>query len=357
MKNKSDSELRYYIENKEKYWGEEVLEAQKELERREQAKLKSEHIDSVEIESVEEDGFPQKPTEEIRKQSIYRSLISMGIFIGAFYLIFNWELIYIIVLTVVILIHEIGHYLAMRIFNYKDLGIFFVPLVGAYASGTKENISQKQNIIILLSGPLPGIIIGLILYYIGIQDKNEFLLRTSNIFILINLFNLLPIMPLDGGRVLKSLFFENNEIVSKIFIIISIAVVSYYCIDSQSYFLLIIPFFLLMQLVAQSQVKKVKKSIEEKGLSLDKSFSELTNNEYWLIRDEIGIHIKQLQRYITPKRYIVSENENKIINEIKAIVNKRSLNDLNISEKILITALWVLSFIVPLAIIGLNYIR
>lgn len=308
------------------------------------------NIDNQE-KTEEFEKFPPKPIEEIKQQSIISSLISLGLFIVTFYLIFKWDLKYILILSGVILLHEAGHYLAMRIFNYKDLGIFFMPLIGAFATGTKENVSQKQRIIVLLSGPLPGIIIGLILYYFGMKEQSEFLLKTSNIFILLNLFNLLPVMPLDGGQLLKSMFFENNEIISKIFILISIGLLTYYSFSSQSYLLLIIPLFLLMQLHSQSQIKKVKLSAERKGINLDKSYNELTDEEYWLIRDEIGTHLKYFGQYIIPKKYIIDKNESKIIKQVKSIIQKRPTKDLKIFGKILIIVLWILTFIIPFTII------
>lgn len=299
--------------------------------------------------------FPDKPIEEIKEQSIRQSVISMVLFIGAFYLIFKWDFTYILVLAGVLLLHEIGHYIAMRIFKYKDLGIFFIPLLGAFASGSKTNISQKQNVIILLAGPLPGVIIGLILYYYGLRDENEFLIRTSNIFIFLNLFNLLPIMPLDGGRIIKSMFFENNEIINKIFIFISIAVLTLYSLSSHSYFLLIIPVLLILQLSTQAQIKNVKRGISEKGITINKSFEELTNEEYWIIRDEIGIHMKSFARFITPKSYIVSDYENRIIKQVKSIVQLKPTKDLGIGRKIFITMIWISAFLLPLITIIIYY--
>lgn len=380
MIDKSESDLRYYIENKEQFEEEAIQAAQWELEKRglieSQPEPEMENKESIvedlivpeeqivnenNLETIAEpeeiQGFPQKPIDETKQQSINRSLMSLGLFIGAFYLIFRWDFTYILVLAGVLFIHEIGHYLAMRIFKYKDLGIFFIPLVGAFATGTKDNISQKQRVIILLSGPFPGVIIGLILYYFGLRDQNDFLLRTSNIFILLNLFNLLPVMPLDGGRVLKNMFFENNEIISKIFIFISIAVLTYYSLTSQSYFLLIIPFFLLMQLSSQSQVKKVKTEAKSKGINLDKSYDELTDEEYWLIRDEIGTHMKYYERFITLKRYVMADNESKIIKQVKNIIQKKSTKDLKVIGKIFITISWILTFIIPLIVIAIYYIR
>ena len=303
------------------------------------------------------EGYPTKPIEETKKQSLNNSLISMGLFIAAFYLIFKWEFTYILVLAGVIFIHEIGHFLAMRIFKYNDLGIFFVPLIGAFATGQKDTISQRQNVIISLAGPLPGVIIGVILYYFGLRDSNEFVIRTSNIFIFLNLFNLIPIMPLDGGRLIKSMFFDNNELINKIFLFLSIIVLSIYSLYTQSYFLLVIPFFLLTQIRNQSQVSKIKEGLDKKAIGIDKSYEELSDKEYWLIRDEIGTHMKYFNRFITPKRYIKSDNEQRIIKQVKAIVQKKPLKDLKIFAKILIILLWIMTFIVPFVMIVEYYMR
>ena len=71
-----------------------------------------------------------------------------------------WTLV--LVLTTVVIIHEFGHFFAMKIYKYQDLGMFFIPLLGAYVSGKKQEVSQKQSAIILLAGPLPGSFLGMI---------------------------------------------------------------------------------------------------------------------------------------------------------------------------------------------------
>ena len=379
MTGKSDEDLKYYIENKGLFQDELILAAQWELEKRGLIETVSEPEVSVKADEnglaksgnkesedlVHDDKqfnivtreFPPKPDEVLKKPNINSSLISLLLFIGGFYLIFRWDITYILVITGVIFIHEMGHYFAMKMFNYKDLGIFFVPMIGALATGTKDNISQRQRVVVLLAGPLPGVVIGLIIYYFGLREANDFLLRLSQIFILINLFNLLPVMPLDGGRMLKSMFFENNDIISNLFIFISIVLLTYFSIKSASYFLLIIPFALLMQLNSQAQIKKVRKAIADKGLDIDRSYSELSDEEYWLIRDEIGRQMNYYNRLITPGNYVVSQNENRIIKQVRLIIQKKPVKDLRIFGKVLFTVLWLLTFIVPLIVIAFYYIR
>jgi len=299
--------------------------------------------------------FPEKPHFDLKKPSFGKSFLSFVVFIAAFFLIFDWDIKYIIVITVVLLIHELGHFIAMKIYNYKDLNIFFIPLIGAIASGTKNTISQKQNAIILLAGPLPGVIIGTMLLIIGHDIGNKFLFNSASIFITLNLFNLLPIIPLDGGRLIKTLFFESNATINKIFLLISIVVMILLAIYLESYFLLIIPFFLIGQLSIQSSNQKIIFNLKAKGVEMDKTFDELTNREYWLIRDEIGLNNKYLKKFIEPKKYVVSDNEKKIINQVKEIIQKKPIKDLKVGGKILFLSTWLISFIIPFVLIALYY--
>lgn len=325
-----------------------------------QDEVVSQTLEETSLNSFEQSNdlneFPPKPLEEPSKKTLNKSLVSLALFIASFYFIFKWDFIYILALAGVLLIHELGHYVAMRAFKYKDLSIFFVPLVGAFASGSKDSISQKQNIIILLAGPIPGVIIGMVLYFMGLQNESQFLIRVSNIFIFLNLFNLLPIMPLDGGKVIKTMFFDSNEIINTVFIVLSIVGMAFISFALESYFLLIVPFFLIMQLSNQSQVKKVKMGALNAGIDLDKSYEELSDNEYWLIRDEIASHMKYFSRSISPKNYVLAPNENGIVNQVKSIIQKKPIKDLKVGGKILVTVLWLLMFILPAIIILLYYV-
>src|ERR1043166_929806 len=112
-------------------------------------------------------GYPPKPELENKKGNVWvRSITSLALYllIGYYFFSANWMLL--LILTCIVIFHELGHFLAMKAFHYKELGIFFIPLLGAYASGTKREISQKQSAIILLAGPLPGIIVGIVLFLV-----------------------------------------------------------------------------------------------------------------------------------------------------------------------------------------------
>ncbi|MCB0843237.1 MAG: site-2 protease family protein [Bacteroidetes bacterium] len=351
MTMKDDSLLEYYLKNPQMFPDEEVQAARWELEKRGIISDDKQPPVKEELENSETIIFPPKPAENSQERSFSRSLLSLALFIVAFYFMFKWDFTSIFILVGVLLIHEAGHLLAMKYFDYKELSMFFVPLVGALAMGSKDQISQKQSIIISMAGPVPGIILGIITYLLFIQTESAFLEETAYIFIVLNLFNLLPVMPLDGGRVLKTTFFEKNDMLSKIFIILSIALLSYYFFSIESYFLLIIPAFLFLQFMGQSSFKRIREDMAEKNFDVNKSYNELTDEEYWRMREEIGVNGSSYSNYIIPNHYEVSEKEPKIIQFIKSILYKKPIMDLGIGGKMLVVTIWVLSFLVPLGVL------
>ena len=131
-----------------------------------------------------------------------------------------------LLILLILLIHESGHWLGMKLFKYKDVQMFFIPGFGAAVSGTEATPNAKQKAIVSLMGPIPGIIIGigcLIAFFI---TQIEILGLAADLFIMINAFNLLPFTPLDGGRFLEAVLFTRHpraEIVFKALAIAGIA--------------------------------------------------------------------------------------------------------------------------------------
>lgn len=303
-----------------------------------------------------ERAYPPKPELELLEKNKWLPLISMLIFVVGFAVFYQWKLSYIAMVTGVILVHELGHAIAMKIFNYNDVSILFIPFLGGLASGNKQEISQKQESIILLAGPVPGILIGIMLRILPLSESIDFT-GLSNTFIFLNVFNLLPIYPLDGGRLLKLLFFEKNDVISKVFLFISMGLMVFVAISTKSYALLIIPFFLTMQITAQIQLGKLKKSLTEKGIQIRQSYDDLSDKDYWLMRDEIAMHISSFARIISPGVYEVSEREAQVIKYIQTVLRKPAASDVSPFNLLWITMVWIISFALPLVLVALEYLK
>ena len=298
--------------------------------------------------------FPPKPrviSGNSKEKSIQSTLISAIGFILLFHFVFDWAFIDIIILTGVIFIHELGHFFAMKTFNYSNLKIFFIPLLGALTSGSKKITSQKQEAIVLLAGPVPGIIIGGALLFVAKNTNNNLISSAASIFIFINIFNLLPVIPLDGGRLINTLFFNSNTKIKKTFVIISIIMLSSYALFTKSYMLIIISVLLLVSLKNDSKNNAFKALLTSKFFNTNKDYDEVSNKEYWLIRDQLALSESSYLKYITPGKYEYSENEQIIFKRIEAILTRAPLEDLSVAQKILFSLLWLVAILLPLIII------
>ncbi len=111
------------------------------------------------------------------------------------------------VLLAIVLFHELGHYLAMRTLGYVDTTIFFVPFLGGVAAGRKDDATIAQRMIVLLAGPVPGLLLACAFAVVGPRSWGR---ETAFLVAAVNLFNLLPMLPLDGGQIAHMLFFARR---------------------------------------------------------------------------------------------------------------------------------------------------
>jgi Zn-dependent protease len=117
-----------------------------------------------------------------------------------------WNVFIAAVILAAITFHEAGHALAMRRFGYRDVHVFFVPLLGAMTVGRAAATTVRDRLAVLLAGPVPGLWLGVVLLAIDQTYGPVTVLRISAFALLIlNGLNLLPFTPLDGGRALESL--------------------------------------------------------------------------------------------------------------------------------------------------------
>ncbi|CAA6803630.1 MAG: Unknown protein [uncultured Sulfurovum sp.] len=170
----------------------------------------------------------EKPTEKTREQKIQTFLISGLGFVLVFGLLgIPWATLPLLI--VILIVHELGHYFAMRYFGYQDTSIFFIPFFGAAAKGDKEHVTPFEEYIVSLAGPLPGIIIGVgIFMYVGgsTELKEISWVQQYALFsIILNYLNLLPIYPLDGGKIVQSLLFTRYPKAQFYFFLLSFVVI------------------------------------------------------------------------------------------------------------------------------------
>jgi len=116
-----------------------------------------------------------------------------------------------IALILCLVFHEYGHIKAMKYFGLKTKGIYLIPFVGGLALSDDKINTRWQDIVISIMGPFFGLILSLACL-VGYWITDIEILAGLAVFnALLNLFNMLPVLPLDGGHVLKSIAFSINS--------------------------------------------------------------------------------------------------------------------------------------------------
>jgi len=302
--------------------------------------------------------YPPKYQKQEQRANVWlRSFTSLALYLILGYYIFpSYRML--LLITAIVIIHELGHFLAMKYYRYSDLGIFFIPLLGAYVSGTKREVSQIQSAVILLAGPLPGIILGIIFYFIDKNSSIDYFFHTplSNIallFILLNIINLLPIYPLDGGQLLNRVFLDEESIISKLFIFISAALMCWaaWKLSSSGHLvylvLLIFPAMMLLRLRTDKKMDNAEKRFEQDGINADTSYEELLDEDYWKMRNILIEEHPAFKDVPKAPPYEYSSREEKVMTTIQSLLHRHVIQDMSIAGKVFIFLIWVSALAAP----------
>lgn len=165
----------------------------------------------------------------------------------------------------ILLLHEGGHLLGMWAFGFSDLRMFFLPFFGAAVSGSKPGASAVVRSIVSLLGPVPGIVIALIAAsFVDIGDfpKTPFPIEAQAVLmlVLLNGFNLVPILPLDGGRLFQTLLFSRTPILDVLFRVVAVGALGWVAFRGMPIFG-VPAFFMLVGLRQQAKL-----AFEARGL-------------------------------------------------------------------------------------------
>jgi Zn-dependent protease len=118
----------------------------------------------------------------------------------------------ILVLVAVLLFHELGRLAAMKVFGYRDVQMLFIPLTGAAVSGRETNPSRGTRVIVSLCGPVPGIVVGLFCTILFMATGRSGFVDAARAFLVLNTFNLLPLVPFDGGHCVEAILFSRTPV-------------------------------------------------------------------------------------------------------------------------------------------------
>lgn len=288
-----------------------------------------------------ESYYPPKPVlvEKERRGSLAVTVFTLVLFILTFAWLLNDDYALIFMLVGVLLIHELGHFLMMKIFNYKNVRMLFVPLMGAFVHGKKDIYSQKERALVLLAGPIPGIVLGLTGVYYAYSNEIPWMLEFGFIFILINLMNLIPLDPLDGGQLLKNMFFGNFEIMQLVFSLLSSLAVIGFGWYMQEWIIVGFGFFLGLRVRNIQKLYTIRKELKEENLAYVSTYNELSNKDFAGIKSVVMENTPALKVY---EEQAPQEKFNAIIaSQVNGVLIAPTKKDAGFIFNLIVLILWL----------------
>jgi Zn-dependent protease len=124
---------------------------------------------------------------------------TMVLAIGGYTLVFGWP--FAVGFVLLIFAHEMGHYVAARQRGLDVGAPVFIPFLGAYIALKDRPHDAETEAYVAYAGPFIGSLACFLVYFASRYFDSRLLLAIAQSGFLINLFNLIPISPLDGGRI------------------------------------------------------------------------------------------------------------------------------------------------------------
>jgi Zn-dependent protease len=120
-------------------------------------------------------------------------------------LVFGWR--FAVGLVVLLFIHEMGHALVMKLKGIPIGGLIFIPMLGAAVTMRQMPQNAKDEAEVGIAGPIAGAMASGVCLFLAQVDPNPVSIWAALAYFgfFLNLFNLIPIVPFDGGRVLAAI--------------------------------------------------------------------------------------------------------------------------------------------------------
>lgn len=292
--------------------------------------------------------YPQKPTlEESKEKSSWKTtVVSLFLFIVTFIYFFSDQISFIVILVIALIIHELGHFLFMKLFRYEDVSMVFVPMMGAFVNGKKKKYSQFESLVVVAAGPFPGMILGFLLILLHTQSPNELYFLSAVVFLALNSINLLPLDPLDGGQILRLLMSKQSDLFLLIFSLLSSLILISIGFLLENWFMMGFGFFLAIRVRNSQKRYYIRKIFREKKINYILDYNDLSNKEFAAMKEVILNENKLLN-----KLNEMSEDEHSqsmLAKQVDSYLLAPMDIDAHILFKLAIIVFWITSFVAPI---------
>jgi Zn-dependent protease len=292
------------------------------------------------------DIYPQKPLiDKVKIESNWGlTFFSLVLFVGTFLFLFKDQLRFVLFLILVLFVHEMGHFIFMKLFKYENVRMLFIPLMGAFVQGSKEKYSQKESFVVISAGPFPGILIGSTILIFASIYQQEWMVELSFLFLFLNVINLLPIDPLDGGQLFKLFVNKKRDLFLMLFALTSSLLMIFVGWMIDSYIILAFGFLMGFKVRGFQRNFHLRKVLDAKHIRYESTYNELTNEEYAKIKEVLIEETPALKKFLS-----ISEenNDDLLASHVNSALLAPVKKDAKLILKGTIVFLWLLSLSLP----------
>ena len=151
---------------------------------------------------VDSTGFWPRLRGVLRRPWVVKTLLTIASLLAGAWLM---DVPLAVALLGLMVVHEQGHLWAIRRCGLRSGGMYLIPFVGGLAIG-EQPAAPGQAAFIALMGPLAVLLVSLVLCGAYLLDGSRLLGLTASLGLIITLIDLLPLYPLDGGRLVVATF-------------------------------------------------------------------------------------------------------------------------------------------------------
>jgi Zn-dependent protease len=137
------------------------------------------------------------------KLKLLTTVGTMLVSVAAYSFVFGWT--FAVGFVLLLLVHEMGHVIQLRREGIKASAPMFIPFLGAVISAKSLGRNALAEARVGLAGPILGSLGSAACILIWHATGNEIWRALAFTGFFLNLFNLLPVVPLDGGRAMAAM--------------------------------------------------------------------------------------------------------------------------------------------------------
>jgi Zn-dependent protease len=227
--------------------------------------------------------------------------------------------------------------------------MLFIPLMGAFVQGSKEKYSQKESFYVISAGPFPGIWIGSALLVFASIYQQEWMLELSFLFLFLNVINLFPIDPLDGGQLFKLYVNKKRDLFLMLFALFSSMLMIFVGWMIDSYIILAFGFLMGFKVRGFQRSHHLRKILDEKQIPYESTYDDLSNEHYAKIKEVLIEETPALKKFLSMSE---ENNDEFLASHVNSALLAPVSKDAGKAMKITIICLWLLSLTFPVYLLA-----